>query len=189
MDISLKDISQARKHLDFLRVLPKRDMDVLNAGLDALEQNADRDLAKRKLETAKNRFLNSPFNQKAVSEGMADADVLQFIADFGFCYPDRDDVLHNLFASGYCLYFAHMLKTAFGRGRIVIAAPYEHIVWEDENETAYGIDGICYEYDVLIPIEELGDGIEDFMHVPGRNGFCTPEQIKEIMRRHGHGSD
>ena len=97
----------------------------------------------------------------------------------------EQDIVYTLFRSGYCFYFAHMLKAAFNRGRLCVAAPFGHIVWVDEDEIPYDIGGVCdSNYEFLIPIEELGDGIEDFMHVPGKTAYCNEEQVNAIMQKY-----
>lgn len=66
-----------------------------------------------------------------------DKTVIQFITD-AITSVDRknsDDVLYDFFHSGYCYYFALMLKEAFGRGQICWCAPYGHICWQDEKRT------------------------------------------------------
>ena len=69
----------------------------------------------------------------------ADEEVLRFIYDFSVKqgYGEAEDVLYQQFASGYCYYFACMLKAAFNRGEVCWAAPYGHIVWVDENDIPY----------------------------------------------------
>lgn len=49
----------------------------------------------------------------------ADEEVLRFIYDFSVKqgYGEAEDVLYQQFASGYCYYFACMLKAAFNRGK------------------------------------------------------------------------
>lgn len=117
---------------------------------------------------------------------MGNKDVLEFINRF-VCYTGKEhaDAVQHLFRSGYCYYFALILKEAFGRGRVCLAAPYGHIVWEDLDGTAYDVEGICTtDYEFLIPVEELESGLEDFMHVPGRNGFCDAKQVETLMKKY-----
>lgn len=126
-------------------------------------------------------YIHSSGVQYQIEYHNADESVLRFIAQFTFWNDDKNDIIYHQFAGGYCFYFAHILKLAFGRGEPKLAAPFGHIVWEDENGVAYDIGGVCYDYEVLIPLDALGEGIEDFMHVPGKNGYNTPEDVKRIM--------
>lgn len=74
----------------------------------------------------------------------------------------------ELFESGYCYYFANLLKEAFERGRIVWAAPYPHICWMDINGDVYDINGLRNdpEIDLYVPIKYLSDiDIANFKHV------------------------
>ena len=131
------------------------------------------------------RFIATGINKHALDHDEADIDVLKFIAQFVAWSPTTDgDTIHNQFANGYCFYFANILKIAFNRGGVCLAGPYGHIVWVDDNGTAYDIDGVNVEYDALIPVEELGQGIEDFMHVPGKEGYSEPEDIACLMREY-----
>lgn len=87
-------------------------------------------------------------------------DVLKFICKFN----SRSFDLYDVFASGYCYYFANMLKLAFNRGMVCWSAGRAHIVWLDDNDVAYDIGGVYYDYTRLLPVEYLGDSIVDFMH-------------------------
>lgn len=66
--------------------------------------------------------------QKFLDRG-TDPQVIQFIA--GFLYDTKSNgsaVLQDVFLSGYCYYFAVMLKTAFGRGTVCQTYPSSHMV-------------------------------------------------------------
>lgn len=134
----------------------------------------------------KERFTEHTTNP-ASREGQKENEVLIFIRNFVSRVPGKsEEVLYDVFASGYCFYFAYMLKLAFGRGRVCLAAPFGHIVWEDVDHTPYDINGVCDSaYEALIPIEELGDGIEGFMHVPGKDHFNSPEEVRRICAKYG----
>lgn len=94
----------------------------------------------------------------------ANKDIITFIADILYSNPDSDTI-YNLFANGYCYYFALMLKNAFNRGTICWHRNYSHIVWVDDDNIAYDINGVFYDYDnELLPVEILGDMIVDFKH-------------------------
>lgn len=93
----------------------------------------------------------------------ANKQVIRFIADFLY----RSEDMYDVFASGYCYYFALMLKAAFNRGEICWHRGYGHIVWVDDDNTAYDIGGVFYDYNEgdLLPVEDsLADMIVDFKH-------------------------
>lgn len=94
-------------------------------------------------------------------------DVITFIANILFHNPkDLSDSIYNLFACGYCYYFALMLKDAFG-GEICWHVGHSHIVWRDENFVCYDIGGIFEDYgdDEVVPISALTDAeLESFRH-------------------------
>lgn len=96
-----------------------------------------------------------------------DEEVIKFIADILYYEDDKNNSIYNLFENGYCYYFAVMLKTAFNRGTVCWHRGYGHIVWVDDNDVAYDIGGVFYDYnkDDLLPVESsLGNMIVDFMH-------------------------
>ena len=118
-------------------------------------------------ETASNKHTNSKEDFiKAYTTGMfknADKDVIQFIADINW----KDENAHDLFANGYCYYFAIMLQEAFHRGIICWHRNHGHIVWEDNTGIAYDIDGVFTDYNEgdLLPVDESLEGlIVDFKH-------------------------
>lgn len=104
-------------------------------------------------------------------------DVLTFISavdqysedtkvDNGFRTP-----IEKLFSSGFCYYFAIMLRDAFG-GKIVLKfhdGVYPHMFWMDENEVLYDIYGVYEDCNPkeCIPIEEMDkETLEEFRHIP-----------------------
>lgn len=94
--------------------------------------------------------------------------VIQFIADFLYHAEDKSDAVATLFTTGYCYYFAVILKEAFRRGAICQTWPFGHIVWVDEDGTAYDIYGTNPgEYVELVPVDRYGDTLNAFRHVPG----------------------
>ncbi len=116
----------------------------------------------------------------------ANAQVLGFIFDFLMhSGEEHSEVIRNQFRNGYCYYFAHMLKIAFNRGTVCIAAPIGHFVWMDINGVPYDIEGVnesdCKMY---IPEEFMGDMVKDFLHVKGVMHNSTREEINELMRRY-----
>ena len=133
------------------------------------------------------------FERIKIQHPKADETVLRFIFDFlnlqtpmySITNPtttDPADILYNQFATGYCYYFAHMLKIAFQRGEICWAAPLGHIVWMDTNNVAYDISGCndseCQYY---IPTSMLGDMIKDFTHVPGDEYNASEQEIASVI--------
>ena len=75
-----------------------------------------------------------------------------------------------------------MLKAAFNRGEICWAAPFGHIVWVDENGIPYDISGVNEsETDDYIPEYMMGNTINDFKHISGRE-YDTPKwQIEQMI--------
>lgn len=114
--------------------------------------------------------------------------VLAFIADFALSSGNekemhaRQAVLHQTFRHGYCYYFAHMLKMAFGRGEVCLAASEDHFVWKDEKGVKYDIDGV-YTGDstLFIPESYLGNTVNAFMHVNGVYVDTTDQEICRII--------
>lgn len=118
-------------------------------------------------EKAKQDKENFIVNQKKYNP-KADEQVLGFIADFLWHQPSAAESMSSQFLSGYCYYFAVMLKTAFGRGEICWAAPYGHIAWVDDNNVPYDAGGVCIsDCEDYIPISYIREGIKDFKHIPG----------------------
>lgn len=77
-----------------------------------------------------------------------------------------------------------MLKVAFNRGEICLAAPFGHIVWVDDD-IAYDVEGCStVEYIYLIPIAYLDNNIEDFMYVPEKTSKLTKERCLEIILKY-----
>lgn len=109
----------------------------------------------------------------------ADKQVLSFINDF----REDDKSIRQKFCSGYCYYFAVMLKDAFHRGEICWCAPLGHICWVDDNGVPYDIDGVCdSDCNFFIPIRYIREGIEDFRHVPGREFNASREYIQNAIQ-------
>lgn len=113
--------------------------------------------------------------------------VLAFIAEFslGGGSPkemyNRQKILHQIFRHGYCYYFAHMLKLAFGRGNVCLAAAEDHFVWMDDG-VPYDINGV-YRGDskLFIPESYLGDTVNAFMHIDGMKCDTTDQKICQII--------
>ena len=104
----------------------------------------------------------------------SDPDVIRFIANILYHTPTEkgSGAIYELFASGYCYYFARMLQSAFGRGDVCWHVGFSHIVWRDVSGIPYDIGGVFYDYDGdddLIPVEQMGKTkLAGFLHVPGK---------------------
>lgn len=105
-------------------------------------------------------------------------EVLNFINDIYDSQPkENGEAIRRLFHSGYCYYFANMLKIAFGRGTVCLAYPFGHVVWLDTDGIAYDIEGVTIsEYEKLVDIDCLPELKYSFMHIRGLN---SPDDIKE----------
>lgn len=86
----------------------------------------------------------------------ANKDVIQFIANVLYDNTDPDKI-YDFFANGNCYYFALMLKYAFNRGTICWHRNHGHIVWVDDDNIAYDIGGVFYDYNEkdLLPVEDI----------------------------------
>lgn len=115
--------------------------------------------------------------QRLVTENLqyapnANEEVLRFIGNFLFHgVPEVPletscESIRSTFRAGYCYYFAIMLRAAFQRGKICHAYPFSHIVWLDDNDIPYDVEGVYFgEAEKFVPIELLEDDIEGFKHV------------------------
>jgi len=122
----------------------------------------------------------------------ANEKVIEFIDNFTTLFsslqPNETKVIVDVFSHGYCYYFAHMLKEAFGCGEIYMTADDRHIVWMYKN-IAYDINGVYRTYPrsanngnfyngELIPIAMLPNYMESFKHVvPGTTKKGMAERI------------
>ncbi len=121
----------------------------------------------------------------------ADKIVLEFIADFLYhgaphiLLEQSSESIRSTFRDGYCFYFANMLQTAFQRGTICWAAPFGHIVWLDDNNIPYDIEGVNEsECEAYIPISFLGESIKDFKHIPNETFNASDEYIQNIIKQY-----
>ncbi len=110
-------------------------------------------------------IFESPFKH------VIDPEVIRFIAELRFHGGDdksNERAIHNLFTAGYCYHFAVILKNVFNRGKICLHKDHSHIVWVDDINNMnipYDIDGMYYDLDELIPIEELSEEqLEPYIH-------------------------
>ena len=100
-------------------------------------------------------------------------DVINFIADMLYETGADPISVHKLFACGFCYHFAVILQHEFG-GSIKWMKGCSHIVWTDENNLAYDIEGFRndLQYVEVVPLEELDKaaegteygGLESFRH-------------------------
>lgn len=131
-------------------------------------------------------------SDREIKKSVPDADpaVLAFITDLTCCAAkdeDQYEVIRSTFRAGYCYYFAHLLKTAFGRGEVCVAAPFGHMVWVDDNGVPYDIEGVNFGEQVYnIPESYLSEeAIKDFKHIPGEEAKCTEiSEVIEMIRRY-----
>lgn len=116
----------------------------------------------------------------------SDEKVLYFIADFLFHEGlENAETIRHQFHAGYCYYFAHMLKQAFGRGKVCVAAPYGHFVWKDEDGICYDVEGVTTsEAEYFIPESFMGDVVKDFLHIRGVAHNTTKEEIDGLIERY-----
>lgn len=97
-------------------------------------------------------------------------------------YPD---IIEYYFRRGYCYYFAIMLQAAFNRGKVCWCCPLGHIVWVDDDGTPYDVEGINHsECEAYIPIEYIGDAINDFKHVEGIAYNISKKEIYDIYKKY-----
>ena len=114
----------------------------------------------------------------------ADEQVLQFIYDFRTMQKSEaaEDAIYTQFESGYCYYFAHMLKLAFKRGEVCWAAPYGHMVWVDDDGIPYDISGVDdSDTNDYIPEFMMESTVKDFRHVPGVVNNTTDQKIAQMV--------
>lgn len=132
-------------------------------------------------------FLTDPdqFIQDQTEQG-ANETVIRFITDILlFNGAEGSESIRRFFRSGYCYYFAHMLKTAFNRGQVCWTAPYGHFVWIDTDNNPYDIEGLYFgEAAHFIPEEYMGRTIDDFKHVPGLSYNTSEKDINDIINRY-----
>ena len=107
------------------------------------------------------------------NEPQADEEVLRFIANFVFHENSKNgkgmEAIKNLFSEDYCWHFAHMLKTVFGRGQIYCTENGHHFAWRDTKTTGimlYDINGIYHTHKILVPEEELEEGLQEIKKGP-----------------------
>ena len=144
--------------------------------------------AKKRLEISNEnkKMFYDYHNNKCKFKNLLSKDVLNFIADIAF-KPNCDaESTRLLFRTGYCYYFAVMLKDAFNRGKVCAAYPISHFVWVDDNGIPYDIEGI-YEGSAedYIPIEYFN--IEDYLgfkQLKDNDSVCSRERLDEIYRNY-----
>ena len=115
--------------------------------------------------------------------GIADEEVMIFIANILFHNDEYNEQVRSLFRAGYCYHFANMLKDTFQRGRVCVAGPYSHVIWEDTNGCTYDIEGVSDDYEFLVPIEEvLGKG--GFTHLPSSGIVTSKEEFERLKEKY-----
>lgn len=117
-------------------------------------------------------------------------DVEHFINDFmtHSAHNSKErEIIHSLFRAGYCYHFAHILLATFNRGRVVWAAPFGHICWQDNDGTAYDIEGE-YRGEAFYMIPEdfaeskIPGTMLDFKHIPNKNYNISKSEIIDICK-------
>lgn len=98
-----------------------------------------------------------------------DENVLNFIDKFALSKgaDAYNNIIQPLFRSGYCYYFAIMLKDAFNdEGELCLCCPYGHIVWMYKG-VPYDIEGVYNgEAELFVPLRFLSTvDIMSFKHV------------------------
>ena len=111
--------------------------------------------------------------------------VIRFINQFKTLFKEltieETDTIEKVFRNGYCYYFAIMLKDAFNRGEVCMTYDCKHVVWIDDDNVAYDINGIFgwytdtsnkdnYWNGLLVPVEKIPNYIESFKHIPDKPG-------------------
>lgn len=97
----------------------------------------------------------------------ANRSVIAFIAEFRMRHGYDSDDVYDLFANGYCFYFATILHTAFSRGEVCWHRCHGHIVWRDTDGQTYDIGGLFLDADPedILPVDSsLGSMVVDFLH-------------------------
>lgn len=115
----------------------------------------------------------------------SDPFVIRFINQFKTLFKEltteETAAIEKVFRNGYCYYFAIMLKDAFNRGEVCMTYDHEHVIWIDDDNVAYDINGMFgwypdtankdnYWNGLLIPVEKIPNYIESFKHIPDKPG-------------------
>lgn len=124
-------------------------------------------------------------------------DVEEFINEFmaHSTKTDNDrEMIRSLFMSGYCYHFAHILLATFNRGKIVWAAPFGHICWQDEDGTTYDIEGeYSGEAFYMIPEDfaesKVPGNMLDFKHIPRKHYNISKEELIKICKAYCEETD
>lgn len=185
--LTMERITDTQRQLDFYRQYVKQNnsfdtfyeshLAVLETGLRELSYKFNEQLV------TKESWLQWFKDKDLYSQGVKE-EVIQFIADILYHQgPENAECIRGLFRAGYCYYFANILHDAFKRGTVCLAYPFGHIVWVDTNAIAYDIEGVNQEYQALIPIEKLGNGINDFRHVSGISSGLSDATISDMLTK------
>lgn len=115
-----------------------------------------------------------------------DAKIINFIADIRFHggidvkAKDSIETIRCLFEAGFCFDFANILDRVFPGGEICYCYNFGHVVYVYE-EIAYDISGVTdAEYEMFIPIKNLGELAKDFEHRPELAFNATEQDIIDI---------
>lgn len=101
-----------------------------------------------------------------------DIQVISFIAEILYDKRNETDCIRSFFRGGYCYHFASILLESFRRGKLCIAEPFGHIIWQDVDGLCYDIEGPYVpkeqECERITDIRFLEDTVYDFIHIPGK---------------------
>lgn len=136
-------------------------------------------------ESKKLQNMKKIWEEQRIEMG-GDKIIIQFISNILFhggievSAENAIETIRNLFESGYCYYMAKMLEEAFPGGQICLCYPYGHIVYAYEG-IAYDINGVSdAEYEMYIPLTELGAAVNDFKHIPCMDYNITEDELDTI---------
>lgn len=106
--------------------------------------------------------------------------VLAFIRQF-LLYKAESSV-QEMFLNKYCYYFATILKEAFSRGAVCLAAPLTHIVWVDDDGVPYDANGVFSgKVKYLIPVSYMGDTLNAFKMTSEEDNNVSNDDIARIV--------
>lgn len=107
-------------------------------------------------------MIKKSFIEAQIYNGGKD-EIINFIADIRYhCGIKGQETIRRLFRSGYCYYFANMLKNAFAGGSIKCIPDAGHIVFE-YNDVLYDIEGVYDSGD--LKVSDIDDtDISAFLH-------------------------
>lgn len=98
----------------------------------------------------------------------ADVNAIEFISKWLFLFDDdsiEQEIVCDLFANGYCFYFAYLLQIELLYGEVKWQRMRGHIMWT-YNDMPYDIYGVYDDSQVVMcSLYELEDKLDLFKHV------------------------